>query len=160
MPEHDARAINCAPNEGVTVENPLTGPLTFKVRGEQTKGTLTAFETVAPTGEGPPLHVHANEDEVLYVLEGALRFKVEHEVQRAPAGSFIFIPRGVPHTWQSVGGAPAHILVIFTPAGMERFFERFTELSDGTSVPDAFRTIGSEVGMDVLGPPLAQSDPL
>jgi quercetin dioxygenase-like cupin family protein len=160
MPEHDARTINCAPHEGVTVENPLGGPLTFKVRGEQTKGTLIAFETIAPPGEGPPLHVHANEDEVLYVLEGALRFKGEHEVQKAPAGSFIFIPRGVPHTWQSVGDVSARFLVIFTPAGMERFFERFAELPEGTSVTDAFRTIGSEVGMDVVGPPLAQSDPL
>ena len=49
---------------------------------------------------------------------------------------------------------------MFTPAGMERFFDRFALLPDGPVDPDAFRSIGSEVGMEVLGPPLAQSNPL
>jgi quercetin dioxygenase-like cupin family protein len=160
MPEHDVGAIICAPGEGVTVQNPVGGPLTFKVRGSQTNGALTVFETTAAPGEGPPLHVHANEDEVLYTLEGTLRFRLGDEVSAAPAGAFAFIPRGVPHTWQNVGEAPARMLVIFTPAGMERFFDRFAELPDDVSAPEAFRTIGSQVGMDVVGPPLAQSESL
>ena len=162
MPEDERRAIHLAPGDGVTVKNPLGGPLTFKVSGRQTNGTLTAFESVAAPGEGPPLHVHATEDEVLYALEGTLRFKLDDEVQTAPAGAFVFIPRGVPHTWQNVGEAPARILVIFTPAaaGMERFFERFAELPDDVAGPEAFRTLGREAGMDVVGPPLARSDPL
>jgi hypothetical protein len=47
---------------------------------------------------------------------------------------------------------------MFTPAGMERFFDRFAGLSDGADAPDAFRSIGREVGMEVVGPPLAKSD--
>jgi hypothetical protein len=46
------------------------------------------------------------------------------------------------------------------PAGLEVFFERFGRLPDDASVPEAFRMLGSEAGMDVVGPPLAQSDPL
>jgi hypothetical protein len=49
--------------------------------------------------------------------------------------------------------------VIFTPAEMERFFERFAELPDDASPREAFTTLGSEAGMDVVGPPLAESDP-
>ena len=146
------------PGEGGTVDNPLGGDVVFKARGEQTEGTLTAFETVVAPGEGPPLHTHANEDESLYVLDGEVRFKLGDEIRAAPAGSFVFIPRGAPHTWQNVGDGPARVLIHFTPSGMERFFDGFAALE--TPGPAAFETVGAEVGMDVVGPPLAESDPL
>ena len=146
------------PGEGGTVDNPLGGDVVFKARGEQTEGTLTAFETVVASGDGPPLHTHANEDESLYVLDGEVRFKLGDEIRAAPAGSFVFIPRGAPHTWQNVGDGPARVLIHFTPSGMERFFDGFAALE--TPGPAAFETVGAEVGMDVVGPPLAESDPL
>ena len=146
------------PGEGGTVDNPLGGDVVFKARGEQTEGTLTAFETVVASGDGPPLHTHANEDESLYVLDGEVRFKLGDEIRAAPAGSFVFIPRGAPHTWQNVGDGPARLLIHFTPSGMERFFDGFAALE--TPGPAAFETVGAEVGMDVVGPPLAESDPV
>ena len=154
------RAIIRAPGEGDTVANPLGGPLTFKVRGDETNGALIAFESTTEPGEGPPLHVHANEDEILYVLEGRFRFELEGELRAAPTGSFAFVPRGVRHTWQNVGDGSGRLLVLFTPAGMERFFERFARLPADSPAAARFRSLGSEVGMDVVGPPLAQSDPL
>jgi quercetin dioxygenase-like cupin family protein len=146
------------PGEGGTVDNPLGGDVVFKARGEQTEGTLTAFETVVASGDGPPLHTHANEDESLYVLDGEVRFKLCDEIRAAPAGSFVFIPRGAPHTWQNVGDGRARMLIHFTPSGMERFFDGFAALA--TPGLAAFETVGAEVGMDVVGPPLAESDPL
>ena len=160
MPERDLRPIHRAPDEGATVPNPLGGPLTFKVRGEQTDRSLNALESTPASGEGPPLHLHTNADEVLYVLEGDFRFLLDGELEDSPTGSFVFIPRGVPHTWQNVGDSPGRLLVIFTPAVMEEFFERFGQVGDDASVPEAFRTLGSESGMNVVGPPLAQSHPL
>jgi quercetin dioxygenase-like cupin family protein len=142
--------------EGTTIEGPAGGPLTFKVRGEQTAGTLTAFENVIAPGDGPPLHTHANEDEAWYVLEGDLRFRLNAEIASAPAGSFVFVPRGTPHCFQNTGEQLARILVLFTPAGMERFFDRFASLP--TFDPSTFQTLGSDVGMEVLGPPLCQPD--
>lgn len=50
------------PGEGGAVGNPVGGQVAFKVRGEQTGGSLAAFETVVAPGQGPPLHTHANED--------------------------------------------------------------------------------------------------
>ncbi len=41
----------------------MGGPLTFKIRGEQTKGAFTVPENVIPPGQGPPLHTHEDEDE-------------------------------------------------------------------------------------------------
>jgi quercetin dioxygenase-like cupin family protein len=157
---HDGGSLSVRPGEGETIEGPVGGPLTFKARGEHTGGALTVLEnTVAPL-EGPPLHAHANEDEAWYVLEGTLRFKLDGELSDAPAGTFVFVPRGVPHCFQNIGEAPARIMVLFTPAGMERFFDRFARLPEGASIPDAFQEIGGEVGMQVLGPPLAVSDPV
>jgi quercetin dioxygenase-like cupin family protein len=160
MPEHDAKAIHLALGEGAICKHPLGGALKFKLRGKETHGALTVFESTVAAGEGPPLHVHANEDEVWYGLEGTFRVKLDDDIQEARAGTFVFIPRGVQHTWQNIGDAPARILVVVTPAGLERFFERFAQLPDDASVPVAFRRLGREVGMDVVGPPLAQSDPL
>jgi hypothetical protein len=51
-------------------------------------------------------------------------------------------------------------LAIVTPAGLERFFDRFAEVADDADRLDAFRTLGREVGMDVVGPPFAESDEL
>lgn len=140
------------PGEGHAVEGPAGGPLTFKVRGDQTGGALTALENVIAPGDGPPLHTHANEDEAWYVIDGGLRFRLGDEVADAPAGSFVFVPRGTPHCFQNAGERPARILVLFTPSGMEGFFDRFAALP--AFDPGAFSTLGAEVGMDVVGPPL------
>jgi quercetin dioxygenase-like cupin family protein len=155
----DRVPLRVGPGEGATIQGPAGGPLTFKVRGEQTGGSLTAFENVIAPGDGPPLHRHQDEDEAWYVLEGALRFRLDAQLADAPAGTFVFVPRGVPHCFQNAGEQPARVLILFTPSGMERFFDRFAELPDGPVDPAAFGSIGSAVGMDVLGPPLAQSHP-
>jgi quercetin dioxygenase-like cupin family protein len=156
----NARALCVAAGEGTTMKNPLGGPLTIKAHGLQTGGAVTAFESTPAAGEGPPLHSHASEDEVIYVLAGRLRFKLDEEVHDAPAGSFVFIPRGVPHAWQNVSDQEGRLLVLFTPAaaGMEEFFERFGAV-DRTQAPEAFRELAGDAGMEVLGPPLAQSHP-
>jgi quercetin dioxygenase-like cupin family protein len=154
------RHLTLAPGEGPTIQGPAGGPLTFKARGDQTDGALTVVENLIAPGDGPPMHTHEHEDEAWYVLDGELRFKISGEMSTAPAGSFVFVPRGAPHCFQNVRDEPARILVIFTPSGMERFFDRFAELPDGPVDPSSFRTLGSEVGMDVVGPPLAKSDPL
>ena len=151
-----AEPINVGPGQGTVIHGPVGGPLTFKARGEQTGGSLTALENVIPPGEGPPVHTHANEDESWYVIEGELRFKLGDELSTATAGSFVFVPRGVPHAFKNVGGEPARLLVMFTPSGMELFFDRFAEPSDEPG-HEKFRSIGGEVGMDVLGPPLGDS---
>jgi quercetin dioxygenase-like cupin family protein len=155
-----SRPVRLGPGEGTTIQGPAGGPLTFKVRHEQSNGSLTAFENIIAPTDGPPLHTHANEDEAWYVLEGELRFKLGDQISLAPAGSFVFVPRRTPHCFQNIGSGPARILVLFTPAGMEAFFERFAALGEGESIPAAFHRIGAEVGMNVVGPPLAISDPI
>jgi len=158
MTETRSDGIAVVSGEGERVRSPLGGDITFIVTGEQSNGALAALEAVNQPGEGPPLHFHGREDETVYVLEGEFRWKLGDELSITGPGSFVFIPRGLPHTWQVIGGQPGRMLVTFAPAGMEGFFER---LSTSTEFdPEAFRAAASEHAMEVVGPPLADSDPL
>jgi quercetin dioxygenase-like cupin family protein len=146
--------------EGERVQGPVGGPVVFKANAKTTNGTFTALENVVMPRLGPPQHIHVREDEMYYILDGRLRFKMDGEFSDAPAGSFVFIPRGTPHAFQNVGDGPARILVMFTPSGMERFFEGVGALSGGMPDPETFGAIYHDAWMQVVGPPLAESDPL
>ena len=89
------------------------------------------------------------------MIEGELRFKLAGDVPPRRQAR-LFVPRGTPHCFQNTGDAPARILVMFTPARMERSFDRFAALSGPD--PEAFRRIGGPLGMAVIGPAPAQSD--
>jgi quercetin dioxygenase-like cupin family protein len=134
--------------DGDHVASPVGGAITHKIRGEASGGAFAMLESRIPPGEGPPLHAHANEEEVLYVLEGEFRFQLRDEITPAPPGSLMCVRRGVPHTWQNVGEGEGRLLVTFTPAGMERFFD----LAEGDR--SAFESLGDELGMSIVGPPL------
>jgi quercetin dioxygenase-like cupin family protein len=114
------------------------------------------IESVIAPGEGPPLHVHAEMDEIIYVLEGRLRVLLDADLRQAPAGACVFIPHGMEHTWQSVGDGPARFLALVTPAGLERFFERLA--AEGARDQATFAAFGPEVGMEVVGPPLPREE--
>jgi mannose-6-phosphate isomerase-like protein (cupin superfamily) len=129
-------------------------------RAENTGGSFALLVHTIPPNGGPPLHIHAREDEMWWVLEGQLRFKADNEIFRAPAGSFVFVPRGTPHCLQNVGNSPARYLEMFTPAGMERFFEELNQQPAGTLSPESYRSIAERAWMKVVGPPLSESDPL
>ena len=150
-----AKAVFEGAGGGRAVDNPVGGQVVYKARGEQTGGRVTAFETVVAPGDGPPLHTHANEDETLYVLEGGVRFRLGDELHVGGAGSFVFVPRGTAYAFQNVGDERARMLIHPSPSGMERFFDGFAALE----APDgrAFARIGAEVGMAVIGPPLAHA---
>jgi mannose-6-phosphate isomerase-like protein (cupin superfamily) len=149
------------PGEGETIRGPVGGPTTFKARAETTNGTFTALENVIPPMQGPPLHLHVREDEMWYVLDGHVRFKADDRMFDAPTRSFMFIPRGTPHCFQNVSATtPARLLVMFTPAGMERFFEGVAQLPPGPADPDAWGAIAHSTWMKIVGRPLAETDPL
>lgn len=146
------------PGGGLAIENPVGGVTTFKSMADATGGALTALEGVAAPGEGPPLHVHRGQDELIYTLEGRFDIRVGDEVHDARPGSFVFIPRGTPHTWRNVGDAPGRFFAALMPAAteFEQFFVRYAELSPDQRDAGAFARVAAETqGMEVIGPPLA-----
>ena len=96
---------------------------TFLVTGEESGGAYFAMEALVPTGGGPPPHIHRNEDETFYVLEGEVTFRLGDETVVAGPGDFVNVPRNTVHCFRNDGSEPARIILTFTPAGIERFFE-------------------------------------
>ena len=148
------------PGEGVAFRAPAGGSATVRARTEETAGSLALLDITVPAKSGPALHIHAKEDELWVVLEGHLRFKADNEILQAPTGSIAFVPRGVPHCFQNTGDTDAHILIMFTPSGMERFFEEVATFPPGPIDWEARRSVARSVWMEYVGPPLAESDPL
>jgi quercetin dioxygenase-like cupin family protein len=156
------RDLILAPDEGLSVDNPLGGLFTFKITSDESEGALTAIETFVVRQEGPPLHVH-EQDELIYTLAGSMRVKLGDTLREAPAGSFVFIPRGTPHTWQNVGAEPLRFFATIMPAALafEEFFKRYAQLPAEERGVEAFARVAAETqGFEVVGPPLAESDPL
>jgi mannose-6-phosphate isomerase-like protein (cupin superfamily) len=97
----------------------------IKASAETTSGAFAIFEENEPVDTS--LHVHENEDELFYVLEGEHVFRVGDQEFRAGPGGLVFAPRGVPHAQRRVVPRTGRILVLASPAGLEGFFRELAE---------------------------------
>jgi quercetin dioxygenase-like cupin family protein len=157
VPERTVAPLAVPPGEGLSIENPTGGVMTFKVRSDDSDGQLTAADTVVAPGLGPPLHVHPEQDETIYTLEGTFQVRLGDELIEAPARSFVYIPRGTPHTWRNAGETIGRFVFTLTPAApaFERFFVRYAELPPEERGIDAFTRLANKTrAMEVIGPPL------
>jgi quercetin dioxygenase-like cupin family protein len=133
----------------------------IKVAGEATGGRCAIMQQWAPHGDRSPLHVHTREDEWFYVLEGELTFWVGGRIINAPAGSFVYGPRGVPHTF-AVSSPEARFLLGVEPAGFENFMRALAEPAKALSLPPPadkppdithLTKVAANYGIEILGPP-------
>jgi hypothetical protein len=93
-------------------------------------------------------------------LDGRFRVKLADDLIEAPPGSFVFIPRGTPHTWQNLSDAPARFFATVMPADVrfEQFFVSYSQLPPHERGTEAFARLAQETrAFEVLGPPLADS---
>jgi len=133
---------------------------TIKASTETTDGRVAVIEHLAPRGTGSPLHVHRREDEWFYVTEGELTFWVGGQVVVAPAGSFVYGPRDVPHTFE-VTSPEARFLLVAEPAGFEAFIRAVGQPAGALTLPPPSEppeparlvTAAAEYGIEILGPP-------
>ena len=139
--------------------------MTIKAGAAETGGAMSLIEQVAPPGFGSPLHVHACEDEPMYILEGRFTFWVGERELPAEAGTFVFLPRDVPHCFRVEGDTPGRLLQLTLPAGLEEGFAEMGGPAPGPVLPPppdgppdpAFLARMDEVavryGVQLLGPP-------
>jgi quercetin dioxygenase-like cupin family protein len=110
--------------------------LTFLVTGEETGGAFFMAEGLVLPGGGPPPHIHSREDESFYMLEGTLTVQVGDQTLQASPGDFVYLPRGIAHTFRNTGNENARMLVTATPAGLEKYFEEtFDPAVEGSGPP-------------------------
>src|SRR3954469_24340228 len=100
-----ARAIVSQAGEGEAIWF-LNSRMTVKVPGELTNGAFAVTEAVVPPGFSPPRHIHHREEESFYVIEGRLTIQCGDDTYSADAGSFVCLPRDVPHTFRVDSDTP------------------------------------------------------
>ena len=127
--------------------------ISFKVVPQDSNGIFIIENSFREKG-GPARHLHYEQDEWFYALEGEFAFEVGDEKFKLKPGDSLFGPRKVPHGWAFTGNSPhGKILIAFLPAGkMEAFFR---EVTKANAMPPQDPKLWQAHGMELLGPPLA-----
>lgn len=122
--------------------------------GEQTAGRFAVIEICERGGAAPPRHIHALEDEVVYVLTGRVTFVTDGEARVAGAGACVYLCRGGEHTYR-VESDEARLLIFVAPAGLEGYYR---ELHQPPAEPGAMGeverlvTLSARFGLTITGP--------
>ncbi len=91
------------------------------VSGQETSGLFCLFENRSDGQTKTPIHVHANDDETVYVIEGQLTAVVDGEARTLSPGESLFLKRGIPHQLMNPGNQPVRYILIGTPSLFEQF---------------------------------------
>src|SRR5438128_3581415 len=134
----------------------------LKATTESTDGRFAAMEILGPKGFGAPLHSHTNEDEFFLVMSGDVRVRHGDDIFEATAGSLVYGPRGVPHSF-TVDSEEARLLLFFAPGGVEGFFREAGMAARALEIPpsneefpnrETLMAIAGKYGQKFVGPPL------
>lgn len=122
--------------------------------GEDTGGSYALIENLNQPGMGIPLHLHRDEDELFYIVDGQVEFQLGDEVMKATAGTAVHFPRNTPHAFTVVGDMPAKMIMMLTPAGLEKYFEELSQLPPDEP-PDMEKvvSISARYGIEFLSMP-------
>lgn len=130
-----------------------------------TSGSMTAVEFLAPRGFGPPLHCHDSEDEIMLLQDGEIAFRAGGEETVARTGATVFLPHGVPHTFQVLSDTARFTTVTASNSGRPVFDQMVATLGEATEVPELpvpveidpahVAAVCGAHGIAVLGPPPA-----
>lgn len=125
--------------------------ITFKVTPKDNNGIFIIENTFHEKG-GPAKHLHYDQDEWFYAVEGEFLLEVGQDQFRLKPGDSILAPRKIPHVWAYTGGSLGRMLIAFMPAGkMEAFFR---EVTKANAMPPQDPELWRSHGMELLGPPL------
>ena len=126
--------------------------MSIKATSQETDSTFSLLEADEPPNFGPPLHIHTDAAEAFYILEGEYLVFLESEEFLCPAGTFIFIPAGIPHGFR-VGRFASRKLVLYAPAAMVGYFEDLSEaIRNGAADGEVLGEIADRYSMKVIGP--------
>ncbi len=127
----------------------------------QTGGALATVEFLHPAGFATPLHVHHTADEAFYILAGGMRGICGDQEWQATTGSFVWLPRGIPHGYAVDGDEPLRTLAIALPGGFDRFIVEAGEPAGERTLPSPaapdiakLEAVGTKYGIENVGPPV------
>jgi mannose-6-phosphate isomerase-like protein (cupin superfamily) len=127
----------------------------------KTNGAFSLVKLSIPFGSAAPLHIHHTHDEAFFVLFGALKGICGETTWEASSGSFVFLPRGVQHTFLGVSEIPTEALVFSVPGGFDEFvsdagypISEHTDTTAFTADPQALAEISLQHDIEIVGPPV------
>ena len=141
-----------------------SGRATIKAGPGETGNAFSQLVMDEPRGSGTPLHVHHNEDETFYIVEGQVTMFGDERID-LEAGDYFFVPRGVVHAYL-VRSERARMLVTISPSGTEQLFVSLGVRATGSEppteavmppMPELVRLFAA-YGTEILGPPPSLSD--
>jgi quercetin dioxygenase-like cupin family protein len=148
MESPEPQPIFVPPHEGKKLDFPS---VTHKLTGEQTGGTFYLFESVIGPGSGNRLHVHRREDEVCYVLEGALEVRLADQTCVLEAGSVAHLPKNFPHALRNPLESASRYLFLAIPAGLDKWFDELDAAErSGTLNDEMYRKLSLDYGIEWL----------
>ena len=133
QPEDDVKTIYGAGDE-----------YRWLITGDESNGQYFAMEARVPPDAGPPPHIQNREEEAFYVLSGEVVFYVDGQRVSGKPGTFLHVPRGVPHRFKNESATEVKLLIWFGPAGIEKMMDRMA------AAPDNYVAIGAEHGVEFV----------
>jgi quercetin dioxygenase-like cupin family protein len=147
------------------------GPATWALGGlferlacaQETAGALDVSLVTQPSGTATPLHVHTREAEAFYLLDGNLVYQAGEQTHRLSAGSFIYLPSGVPHAFRVTSTGPARFLALAAPGALMDLYDevgqpaaerRLPEPGDLAEEITRWLEAAPRYGLRVVGPPI------
>jgi quercetin dioxygenase-like cupin family protein len=132
---------------------------TFKVLTDETGGNVFVMEQSNHKKGGPPRHLHYDEEEYFYVIDGNYVAEVGTERFELGRGDSLLAPRKVPHAWAFVGDDKGRLLISFAPANkMEAYFRLINQIRAPHTYADSKdkqqADLMRQYGMELIGPPL------
>ena len=148
MKSDNPQPIFVPPHSGKALE--FLG-VTHKLTSQQTGGAYYLFESVFDPESGNQLHVHRREDEVGYVLEGALEIRLADQSVVVEAGSVAHLPKNIPHAIRNPLKTPSRYLFMTIPAGLDQWFDALEAARNDGALDDAmYRKLSLEYGIEWL----------
>ena len=143
-----SQPVSIAPDAGKLLKRM---GVTHKLTCEQTGGSYYLCEAVFAPESGSPFHIHHHEDEVIYVLEGAIDIRLDKEKLHAPAGGVIHLPKNIPHAIYNPLKTPLKIMVYAIPGGLEGFFNEVDAALESDSLNgETYAQISAKYGSEWL----------
>jgi mannose-6-phosphate isomerase-like protein (cupin superfamily) len=96
---------------------------------EATGGAISVLMGWLKPGEGPGDHVHFNQEEIFFIVEGTFELTVGDQTTTAGPGTIVFIPRNVVHRFKNVGNTTGCMLDWTLPGGQDHYFKAISELA-------------------------------
>jgi len=132
--------------------------ITLKIllSGTQTNGQYAIFEDIVEPGIGPPRHIHHNQDEIFFFLEGSFDAEVGGKLYHPKPKDVVLIPKGTIHAFKNVGDQPGRLRYVFSPAQtIETMFREFyAAMQSGDFSEQQMADIAMNHGQEIVGPPL------